>query len=304
MNIDTITEFFYQKLSDRVRTKIDNTMPKLTYRDIYIKDPSLISRICKNQKTKNNPYLICDAVLYSSAKNIKTGSYVESGLIPILNFNSAQEVLWGNCEEINSYLFDLFKLLWNEIAEENIPNQNKAPEELKPDRIDKELFLCDYIPYAKYSTYWNILFNPQNIFPAIAYGIYEDTVIANIDSAREYAFRFLYDKCKNNFAEIFINFTNQTDTFHKIDQALEKSFIEDLFLPMLRKFKPGDNSLGLRVKMLIEKDLSLCAPLVCIKGLESKYYSKLINASSEYILALEKIQEEDCGFAFNEIRIE
>lgn len=86
--------------------------------------------------------------------------------------------------------------------------------------------------------------------------------------------------------------------------VFKQSFIEKLFVPMLYRFKPDDNSLGLRVKMLIEKDLSLCALLVCIKGLESEYYSKLIHASSEYIIALEKIQEEDCGFIFNEIRIE
>lgn len=286
MDIEKIMFFFYKKASLRIKAEVEKS--KLTQRKIYITDPKQISWIINNHRTKNNRFLITDSVLQSYICKDKS-----IGLLPKLSFSSKSEILWGTKEEITSYLPDLFRLLWNEVSEEN-----------NFYHINKEEYLCDYIPYAKYSTYWNILLSPQNYFPAIAYGIYENTVFENIDSAREYAFKFLYDKCKNDFAKIFIDFTDQTASFHKIDMVFRQSFIEKLFIPMLNRFKPDDNSLGMRVKMLIEKDLSLCAPLVCIKGLESEYYSKLINASSEYILALEKIQEEDCGFAFIEKRVE
>lgn len=278
MNMEIILDFFYEKASSRIKEKV--TLSGLTHREIYKPDSKQISWIINNNRTKNNKYLITDAILGCTDTNRE-----ETGLLYKLSFTNIKEILWGTDEEIIGYLFDLFKLLWNEVTKESNSCQ-----------IDKELFLCDYVPYAKYSTYWNILFNPQNIFPAIAYGIREDTVLENIDSAREDAFRYLYSKCKNDFTSIFINFANDTNSFHKINKVFRQKFIDELFIPMLSNYKPDTSSLGLRVKNLIESDLLFCAPLVCLKVKpENNYISNLISASSEYILALEKIQEEYCS---------
>lgn len=96
------------------------------------------------------------------------------GLLAKLPFRNRKEILWGTDDEIECYLPLLFELLWNEVSYQDNSNH-----------IDKELYLCEYIPYAKYSTYWNILFSESNIYPAISYGIMEDDVINNIDKAKE-----------------------------------------------------------------------------------------------------------------------
>lgn len=71
----------------------------------------------------------------------------------------------------------------------------------------------------------------------------------------------------------------------------QKDFVEAMFVPMILQFKPGENSLGLRVKKLIEADPSHCASLVYGKMNSNKdYFPLLINASSTYIKALKKIQ--------------
>lgn len=57
-----------------------------------------------------------------------------------------KEVLWGTDEEINNYMFDLFEHLILEV----FSDQNEY-------NLDIEKYLCDYIPYAKNSTYWEVI---------------------------------------------------------------------------------------------------------------------------------------------------
>ncbi|GAB6168567.1 hypothetical protein JCM1393_10270 [Clostridium carnis] len=273
MNIDIILEFFYCRASNRIKEKV--TESNLTHREIYLRDSKQISWIINNNRTKNNRFLITDAVLENC------DDFGEpDGLLKKLPFRNIKEILWGTDYEIECYLPLLFELLWDEVSYEDNPNL-----------IDKELYLCDYIPYAKYSTYWNIIFSENNIYPAISYGIMEDDVINNIDKAREQAYIFLYNKYKIKFKKIFVEFVEKTDSFHKINQVFLDNFIRDKFIPMLIQNKPNSISLGLRVKNLIEADLSHVASLsLNDDDIEQKYYSKLINASSTYIVLLEKIQ--------------
>lgn len=274
MNIKNILEFFYQKASERIKKEVEAS--GLTHREIYMRDSKQISWIINNNKTKNNRFLITDAVLENCDD---FGN--PNGLLPKLSFKNIKEILWGTDDEIANYLPELFKLLWNEITSEDNPYE-----------IDKELFLCDYVPYAKYSTYWNILFSPTNKYLAITYGIFEDDVVENIDYTRNCAFKYLYNKCQNNFANIFSQFTDKTKSFSRINHVFKQSFLEDLFIPMLKEYTPNECSLGLRVKSLIESDLLHCASLV-YKDINSNYLVKLINASSTYIVALEDIQNSE-----------
>ena len=279
MNIELVMDFFYEKASKRIREKINSS--DLNHYEIYSRDYKQISWIINNKRTKNNRFLITNAVLYNTDESGKA-----IGLLPMLEFKSKQEILWGTKDEISKYLPDLFELLWIEITKDNNEYQ-----------IDKELFLCDYVPYAKYSTYWNILFSKNNKYPAFAYAIREDDVIENYDNAENEAFKFLYNKCKDDFSKIFNDFVNETTSFNRINKVFHQSFIEKLFIPMLDKHKPDGNSLGLRVKNLIECDLSHCASLIYENnGARNEYSVKLNRASSTYICALEDIQKNNCNF--------
>lgn len=280
MDIDLVLDFFYERASKRVKDKV--VQSKLTAKQIYKPDHKQISRIINNKRNRNNRFLITDAVIQNSVVNPETGKYESYGLIEKLEFKNEKEILWGTDTEINNYIFDLFKLLFTIVSDANAPYN-----------INRDLFLCDYIPYAEYSTYWNIIFSPQNKYPAIAYGIYEDSIISGIDSARDNALLFLYKKCKKEFHSSFDKFATETKSFHKIDKIFKENFIEKIFIPMLNKYTPDSSSLGIRVRDLILSDLSHCASIVYRDfQAEHTYKTNLINASSNYILALEKIQSE------------
>lgn len=293
MDVTTITDFFYQKASKRIKIAVEKS--GLNRISIYKPDHKQISRIINNNRTKNNPFLINEAVLLNTYKDEETGEYIPCGLLETLDFNSKSEILWGTDEEIKSYLHELFIKLWSVLSEE--PNSV----------IDTESYLYDYVPYAKYSAYWNILFPSDSNGPrffstkldgkklgflAITHGIYEDTVIENIDTARNEALMFLYARFKDNFLNEFLKFTSKTLSFHKLDKVIKESFINELFIPMIKRYKPNTSSLGLRVKDLILEDLSYVAPLVNHKEIDNPdYHRKLINASSNYIVELENIQK-------------
>ena len=119
----------------------------------------------------------------------------------------------------------------------------------------------------------------------------EDDVIENYDKAEREAYKFLYNKCKKDFLKIFNDFTDKTMSFYNIDKVFQQSFIENLFIPMLKNFEPDNDSLGLRVKNLIKSDLSHCASLLYENNIQNEYFSRLIRASSTYILSLEEIQK-------------
>lgn len=288
---ESIAEFFYKKASARVKIKVEES--KLKHKEILYSDPKQISRIINNNRQRNNNFLINDSALETSYIDANNKS-VSTGLIPSLPFNSPKEVLWGTDKEITEYLHDLFTLLWDEVCV-----RNKL--------IDSDFYLCDYVPYAKYSTYWKILFESDTIndprfsfveydgkmlnFPAMFFGIKEDTVIENIDSARSDALEFFYAKCKDDLFKSFIKFTEENDSFHMLNNRIKSDLIEKRFLPLMEKYKPDASSLGLRVKDLILEDLSYCAALVYNRNIENPDYRRqLIKASSDYILRLEKLQ--------------
>jgi len=252
----------------------------LTNKEIYAPDEKQISRIVNNTRGKNNRFLISDAVISNRYIDDETGKYIPCGLLhtPQLNFNSIKEILWGTNSEIYLYLYDLFKLLWEIVSEAQSYD------------IDTQLFLCDYIPYAKNQAFWDIIFLKDK-YPALFYGFKEDKVFQEFDLLSEEALTFLYKRCKNDFSKRFIYFTKKQKSFHKLDKIIKTELIEDIFLPVLEKHKPTSSSLGLRVKGIIYADISHCAPLVA--GKTYKYpLKKLIGASEQYIMQLEEIQKE------------
>lgn len=278
MNTNKIEEFFYKKASFRIAEKVRNS--GLKHADIYKPDHKQISRIINNERNKNNRFLICDAVIHNYYEDEETGKNIECGLLATkeLGFNTIKEILWGTDEEISTYISKLFFLLWAEVT---TPTTSCM--------IDTELYLCDYVPYAKNSTYWNILFSPNNKYPAILYGIREDTIIEEIDESRDKALLFLYSNCKSDFLNFFQLFTEEQVSFHKLDRTIKEILIPG-FINVLKSHRPNSSSLGLRVRDLINADLSHCASMIANNNYQS-YYAKLNTASSNYIIELEKIQE-------------
>lgn len=307
MDINNILKFFYQKASIRIEARIKES--NLTYYQIHRNDTKQLSRIVNYQKDfdlkRNNPFLINNSVMDSSYQDEVTSKMIPCGLLntPELKFDSKKDILWGTDEEISSYLQDLFILLWNEVT---------AKESTYG--IDPDVFLFDYIPYAKYSAYWEILFSQKygapislvkipedqiNKHPAIIYGIYEDDVISNIEPAKENALLFLYHNCKDDFQKCFLDFTKRVDSFHKINKVFQKDFIETSFLSLLEKHTPNASSLGLRVYNLIKSDIKHCASLLCNPtNDDSNYKRTLVNASSQYIFILENLQEKSRQTSF------
>lgn len=276
MNIDRILDFFYKRASERVKHRIEER--GLSQAEIYERDPKQISWIINNKRTNNNRFLICDAVL---------DSYFDKhcGLVPMLGFKNAQEVLWGTESEIFEYSQELFFLLWDEVT---APNSEYG--------IDKEQYLCDYVPYAKYSTYYNLLFSKDNRYRAVYYGVLEDDVISSKAESEDRAAFFLFQKCALKFIEQFNIFASLTASFHKINKVFKKKFMDSQFVPMLRNFSPNEFSFGFRVKTLITDDLSKVANLITKPKTDNEQDNlnrQLIRASSNYILELEQIQKKE-----------
>ena len=291
--MDELINFFFKKASSRIKNRIDNSDEKLKHSDIVKSDIKQISRIINLRITRNNAYLINDSVNESYYRDESTGEYKKCGLLHTkgLNFKSRTEILWGTKEEIQDYLQDLFLLFWNEVSSSTSPYN-----------IDKDLYLSDYIPYAKYKAYWDILFSPDNKYPAITYAIREDDVIENIDSAEEEATLLLFKKSHEKFAKIFMEFTETTQSYHKINKALT-AFIKDKFIPLIQEFSPDKSSLGLRVRGLIMADLSYCPELLFASNPDDydyKYKFALNRASSNYIIELEQIQKTLYNNLFND----
>jgi len=287
MNVETIMKFFYKKASDRIKEKVKSS--NKTYAQIYKTDTKLISRIVNNKITRVNPFFIPDAVISSSVKEETSNNYIEIGLLHTLKFNSIKEILWGSDEEVKSYLPELFKLLWDELTEDDLKIQ-----------CSKDFILCDYIPYAENRAYFNLLVTLKNIFSAEytgsfleLYGRSEDVIINDFDSVEKDAVAYLYFKCKDDFEKLFEEFCSKTDSFHKIDKVIKNEFLDTVFIDLIKQNIPNEHSLGIRVKTIIESDLSQSAELI-IKYKETQQIDeikkKLINASSTYAVMLKEIQ--------------
>lgn len=281
MNMEIIMEFFYKRASKRIKEKVEKSGKK--HAEIYKNDSKQISRIINNRRTRVNRFLITDAIISSSTPKKDEIGFEPIGLLHKLDFKSEKEILWGTDEEIKGYLRELFELLWNELPDNDSEYQ-----------LDKNFVLCDYVPYAENRTYWNLLFSSGNKHPALSYGVREDDIVKNYEKVEQEAFDYLYSKCAKCFEEAFDNFSSKTDTFHKINKKFKENFIDAVFIDLIRQNAPNEHSLGVRVKRLIENDLSQTANLIYAykeNGNVDEIKKQLINASSEYVVKLGEIQK-------------
>lgn len=285
MNIDSIMEFFYERISIRVREAVNKS--GLRQEDIH-SNQKLISKIINNKRDRHNRFLVIDSVFYCDIIDEETGERTSGGLLGIkeLGFKNEKEILWGTDDEINNYLFELFEHLLLEVFTD--PNPFIVSTEPNPYNLDIEKYLCEHVPYAIYSTYWKIF--SKNIYPAVFYGMSEDTVIENLYPARDESIRLIYNRCSESFRNDFFSFIKDIVSFRGIDKLFKTSFIDEKFVPLIRNNPPHPASLGLRVQQLILDDLSHTASLVAGNKEENDKYTKaLIHASLQYVLALEEI---------------
>ncbi|EHM87621.1 hypothetical protein [Thomasclavelia ramosa] len=297
MELKNSLEFIYEKCAFRIKeqkNKLD-----ITALEIYPSDDKMISKITNNKRTKNNRFLITDRVLECYSKDNKE----KYGIVSKLNFNSKSEVLWGDKEEIEKYLQDLFSMIFNDLLENF-------------DKNELETFFLDYVPYAKYTALNKLLEGKEmaekekrkkvtetnremKLFSfMMAYGISEDDVIVNYYNYyenKEEIIDYLFLICYKNFKDIFLKFIDNTDSFHKIDKKFS-DFVYGSFILMLEKTTDEKISLGKRVYNLILNDMSMSEKLLSNENIcnsDTNLMRNRIRVSSRYITELEILQKSE-----------
>ena len=253
MKFEYTKKFIYEKAAYRIKKRIDEK--KITLKEIYPPNAKMISRITNGKVSPKNPYLIQDAVLHSFRHDVATSEKYHFGIVPKLDFKNEQEALWGTSKEIEENIPEIFQNLMYDLLLNN--------SELG---VDLYNILCDYVPYAKYSTYGRLLRDDSYYGRAYYYNIFEDDILNNIDNARENAINLLFSKpaCKETFAQAFITFAANTYSFKKLDNKIQNQLVIPYIIPMLKRYIPDNTSLGLRVKDIIEADISKDKALIFI----------------------------------------
>lgn len=288
MDFPKTTYFIYQSCIKRVEKRLKQK--KLPQISIYRSDKALVSTffnymnyIEKGTPPKNNPYLLPPCLI--EHKNKDSGEIY--GIVPTLDMEKF-EILWGS--ESTEFLDNLeliFKYLMLDIH-----------KNLQTDFPNMILVLCDYVPFAKYSTLLRIK-EDKCISLLDTFGVYDEKVSPNnMHSYFLEALQFTYDKkgFKEDFQKTFFTFAKQLKSFSRLPSKLEK-FVRNDFYDLFNRHKPSYASLGLRVIELIEKDLVHAPELINSSkspsnSLKDYYMRELNHASSEYIVQLENLQKK------------
>lgn len=250
-------------------------------------DLALIKSILNGKPYKNrNPHLIPD-------------SYI-SWLTTQLKFKDELELLWGNYRN-PSLAINLFKTIYLDILNFKNPKYSILND-----------VLMDYIPYAKYFSYWQMFYDESIDVPKFPdsnlkfipyfYLIKDSDIIGDFDNIKFDAIEFLFQKCQFEFEEILFNFIQlHGKSFKKLDKKLDE-FVACEFSKMLAQFLPSESSLGLRVRNIIITDWVHLGPITFKKLTESNLSiyeiidDLLIESSLEYIKNLERVQNSRTQF--------
>lgn len=268
MKLESIKDYIYKNCADRINERIKEK--KLSYRTIYHSDPRIIGKICKCEIIeKRNDYLIQDSVRDELKKK--------------LSFDSYQDMLWGSSNERVEQFPTIFLLVLTDLVDSSSPYKDKINS-----------ILCDYTPYARYIGYYKIIFEQNPIIPEInnenLYNIDTHEMLSSIDYYFSCAVNHLYMKCKNDFIKLYNKFVENRDSFKRWTFRFEEWITNEL-IPMLEKYTPSQNSLGMRILRIIEEDYCKI-PLLNISSnpYEINVIQNLLSSSEKYISALEDIQ--------------
>lgn len=246
-------------------------------------DVAMLKHVFGKKIYKNkNPYLIPDSCLIY--------------LTHRLSFESEIELLWGNLEEEENFQEIFYNLLKDCIFEKNELNEliNQV--------------LIDYVPYAKYSSLFDMILFPKKFdmkkiqgtnyyLPMFFYGISEDEVLERFGPCLQEAVDFLYKKCHKEFETIFKNFIyNKGSSLKKIDKKIYE-FVKLELKELLMRYIPTESSLGVRVKGIMVSDWISQGDLIMAMFNNEKldgellYKKVLYEVSMEYVKCLEKLQQ-------------
>lgn len=291
MEFPKTRDYVYHKCVERVDERRKAQGKKMI--DLCPDDKSLVSHFFKCHTTRNNPYLITKRLL--NVNNEEQGVY---GAVPILGFKDEFEVLWGNDEEFSTNSYDIFKSIVMDIF------NSKSKEDYKKEDLDIidtiETVLCDDITFAKYSTFFHLKEKYQ-VSTIKYFGILESSIsITSMSQYFEDALRYLYhkDDFGKSFEKSFYKFTRKYKNYKYFDKRLYEEYVIPKLIPLFKKFMPTSASLGLRVKRLIEDDISKMIEQIPALHTSKESSStfmfnrKIINASSEYIVKLEEIAKQ------------
>lgn len=232
---------------------------------------------------------------YSNRNSSLISSKYIIRLMEQLEFKDELELLWGNYKE-SGFVTKIFESIFIDILYGN----------------DKELkafantLLIDFVPYAKYHSYWEMFFenkfntanfkNSNYKIPSYFYGITEDDIFNIYDKVQNEAIEFLFERCREDFENILFSFIDSNQkSFSKLSKKID-IFVHNEFSKMLKDYLPNEISLGLRVRNLIISDWKYLGYLIS-KSMENESETwkdqvdrELINISVQYIDNLAKIQ--------------
>lgn len=223
---NNVLEFFYKKMSDRVRenlyivneNKKKNHKFPIRYIDISNTQNEVVGFIIKNIRNYNkNRYLIPDKIAEGIVKN--------------LDFENKNEVIWGSEYEIKSYSCDLFINIVNDITDSNKGTDlyNKL-----------EAILEDYYYYAltKFSLSFQI---EMNIF--LEYTSFEPYLSKrfmmfddDLSISKSEAILRLYYFIQDDFLKSLYNLSDRIDTTSKFENTVS-NYIENDFMKLLDDYE-------------------------------------------------------------------
>lgn len=223
---NNVLEFFYKKMSDRVRENLyivnenreKNHKYPIRYIDISNTQNEVVGFIIKNKRKYNkNRYLIPDKIA--------------EGIVKKLDFKNKNEVIWGSNYEIKSYSCDLFINIVNDITD-----NNKGT-----DLYDKlEAILEDYYYYAltKFSLSFqiemNIFLEYTSFEPYLSkrFMMFED----DLSISKSEAILRLYYFIQDDFLKSLYNLSDRIDTTSKFENTIT-NYIENDFMKLLDEYE-------------------------------------------------------------------
>lgn len=293
MEFKNTTTLLYKNCIKRVKKEL--VAQKRHQYEIFPDDKSLVSTFFNyfnyESTPKNNPYLLPPVLVHRKPPKIESGIHVVLGM-------EIFEILWGNKNtEFKYNLPYIFEALLYDIY----------AEDSTVDRSIIDLVLCDYVPYAKYFTLSQIK-KKESISLLSTFAVYDFEVETKYMIERFHnALCFLYKKenFRADFEDTFIKFCQNLNSYSKLPNKLEK-FANNELIKLFERHKPSSNSLGFRVKKLIENDLSNSKELLTHSSnrefkVQEYYTFELNRASSSYITELEKIQNICLDDAFSDV---
>lgn len=310
-----------QKNNEYIQFKEKDKKMMLSYSKILPNNNPLITNIMNNIRNKKNRYLLSGATLGKK--------YGNTGIFPVLKFEKRKDIIWGNEEEIKKYLPQIHLCILLDLinSEDKIKqdflkiypkliyesSDNNYIYKIKNFNFDD--ILCEFIPYSISSTYLKIIPEEMN-YDSIQklYGIIPDSN-NSYEIKKIMAINYLYSlpKYSETFNQIFFeyiekdffiekeNSKNNSERKNKSvnnpfnDKFLEKDFIIPKIIPFLIDEFYQKDSLGIRVKNIINSDLSKSEEMIKQYEINDKLLEmqKEINkVSSTYAYELSKIQEK------------